>query len=92
VRQLERELGKVARKAARRIAVNEVTQVVVAPEDVQSLLGRARVYPERAAQQDTVGTATGMYYTPMGGDIMFVEASARTAGTSSSSPASSATS
>jgi ATP-dependent Lon protease len=76
VRQLERELGKVARKAARRIAVNEVTQVVVAPEDVQSLLGRARVYPERAAQQDTVGTATGMYYTSMGGDIMFVEASA----------------
>jgi ATP-dependent Lon protease len=76
VRQLERELGKVARKAARRIAVQEVEQVVVAPPDIQSLLGRARVYPERAAQQDTVGTATGMFYTPMGGDIMFVEASA----------------
>jgi ATP-dependent Lon protease len=76
VRQLERELGKVARKAARRIAVNEVRQVVIGTGDVQSLLGRARVYPERAAQQDTVGTATGMYYTPMGGDIMFVEASA----------------
>jgi ATP-dependent Lon protease len=76
VRQLERELGKVARKAARRIAVNEVKQVVIGTDDIQSLLGRARVYPERAAQQDTVGTATGMYYTPMGGDIMFVEASA----------------
>ena len=76
VRQLERELGKVARKAARRIAVQDVTQVVIEREDVESLLGRARVYPERAAQQDTVGTATGMYYTPMGGDIMFVEASA----------------
>jgi ATP-dependent Lon protease len=76
VRQLERELGKVARKAARRIAVNEIKQVVIAKDDVQPLLGRARVYPERAAQQDTVGTATGMYYTPMGGDIMFVEASA----------------
>jgi ATP-dependent Lon protease len=76
VRQLERELGKVARKAARRIAVQEVAQVVITPTDVQPLLGRARVYPERAAQQDTVGTATGMYYTPMGGDIMFVEASA----------------
>ncbi|MEX0906995.1 MAG: endopeptidase La [Gemmatimonadota bacterium] len=76
VRQLERELGKVARKAARRIAVKEVDQVVISTEDVQPLLGRARVYPERAAQQDTVGTATGMYYTPMGGDIMFVEASA----------------
>jgi ATP-dependent Lon protease len=76
VRQLERELGKVARKAARRIAVNEVRQVVIGTGDIQSLLGRARVYPERAAAQDTVGTATGMYYTPMGGDIMFVEASA----------------
>jgi ATP-dependent Lon protease len=76
VRQLERELGKVARKAARRIAVDEVKQVVIATDDVQPLLGRARVYPERAAAQDTVGTATGMYYTPMGGDIMFVEASA----------------
>jgi ATP-dependent Lon protease len=75
VRQLERELGKVARKAARRIAVQEIDQVVIAPHDIQPLLGRARVYPERAAQQDTVGTATGMYYTPMGGDIMFVEAS-----------------
>jgi ATP-dependent Lon protease len=76
VRQLERELGKVARKAARRIAVDEVKQVVITKDEVQPLLGRARVYPERAAQQDTVGTATGMYYTPMGGDIMFVEASA----------------
>jgi ATP-dependent Lon protease len=76
VRQLERELGKVARKAARRIAVKEVQQIVIGSADVQPLLGRARVYPERAAQQDTVGTATGMYYTPMGGDIMFVEASA----------------
>jgi ATP-dependent Lon protease len=75
VRQLERELGKVARKAARRIAVQEIAQVVIRPDDIQPLLGRARVYPERAAQQDTVGTATGMYYTPMGGDIMFVEAS-----------------
>jgi ATP-dependent Lon protease len=75
VRQLERELGKVARKAARRIAVHDVEQVTIGVEDVQPLLGRARVYPERAAQQDTVGTATGMYYTPMGGDIMFVEAS-----------------
>jgi ATP-dependent Lon protease len=76
VRQLERELGKVARKAARRIATHEVEQIVIGKDDVQPLLGRARVYPERAALTDTVGTATGMYYTPMGGDIMFVEASA----------------
>jgi ATP-dependent Lon protease len=39
------------------------------------LLGRPRVHPEKAAREDQVGLATGMYYTPAGGDIMFVEAS-----------------
>ncbi|HEX7119309.1 MAG TPA: endopeptidase La [Longimicrobiales bacterium] len=76
VRQLERELGKVARKAARRIAAGGAERVVVKEEDVQLLLGRPRVHPERAAAHDAVGVATGMYYTPMGGDIMFIEASA----------------
>ena len=75
VRQLERELGKLSRKAARRIAAGEVDHVAVDRDDVGKLLGRARVHPERAATEDTVGVATGMYYTPMGGDIMFVEAS-----------------
>jgi len=75
VRQLERELGKLARKAARRIAAGEVDSVSVMEEDVQTMLGRPRVHPERAADTDAVGVATGMYYTPMGGDIMFVEAS-----------------
>jgi ATP-dependent Lon protease len=75
VRQLERELGKLARKAARRIAAGEATEVAVEGDDVLPLLGRARVHPERAAIEDAVGVATGMYYTPMGGDIMFVEAS-----------------
>ena len=75
VRQLERELGKLARKAARRIAAGEVSEMSVKGEDVLPLLGRARVHPERAAIEDAVGVATGMYYTPMGGDIMFVEAS-----------------
>jgi ATP-dependent Lon protease len=45
VRQLERELGKVARKAARRIAVNEVKQVVIGIDDIQSLLGRPASIP-----------------------------------------------
>ena len=76
VRQLERELGKLARKAARRIAAGETEGVVIDHDDVQELLGRPRVHPEQAAKEDTVGVATGMYYTPMGGDIMFVETSA----------------
>jgi len=76
VRRLERELGKLARKVARQIAAGETTVVSVETDDeVADLLGRPRVHPERAAREDQVGIATGMYYTPVGGDIMFVEVS-----------------
>ncbi len=75
VRQLEREIGKFARKVARKIAVGEVERVAVGAADVDNLLGRPTVHPERKAREDQVGVATGMYYTPVGGDIMFVEAS-----------------
>ena len=75
VRQLERELGKLARKVARRIAAKEFDRLRVDRDQVAEILGRARVHPERAAREDQVGVATGMYYTPSGGDIMFVEVS-----------------
>ncbi|MDH4042879.1 MAG: endopeptidase La [Gemmatimonadota bacterium] len=75
VRQLERELGKVSRKVAREIASGTATTVTVGEAGVDRLLGRPRVHPERAASAPQVGIATGMYYTPVGGDIMFVEAS-----------------
>jgi ATP-dependent Lon protease len=75
VRQLERELGRLARKAAKRIAGGSESRVDVHESDVREQLGRPKVHPERAAVSDTIGVATGMFYTPMGGDIMFVEAS-----------------
>lgn len=75
VRQLEREIGKLSRKVARQIAAGEGEAGTIDPERITELLGRPRVHPERMAQEDTVGVATGMFYTPMGGDIMFVEAS-----------------
>ena len=75
VRQLEREIGKVARKVARKIAAKEVESVTVESDTVRELLGRAKVHPEKAGNEDAIGVATGMYYTPVGGDIMFVEAS-----------------
>jgi ATP-dependent Lon protease len=74
VRQLEREVGKVARKVAREIAGGAEGEVHVDEQKLRDLLGRPRVHPERMAAEDTVGVATGMFYTPMGGDIMFVEA------------------
>src|SRR5438128_2446621 len=75
VRQLEREIGKLGRKVARKIAVGEAARVTVDAPDVADLIGRPRVHPERMAREDQIGVATGMYYTPVGGDIMFVEAS-----------------
>jgi ATP-dependent Lon protease len=80
VRQLEREIGRVIRKAARRLAVAQDTEQVqekisVDAKLLRELLGREKVQPERASESDQVGVATGMYYTPVGGDIMFVEAS-----------------
>jgi ATP-dependent Lon protease len=75
VRQLERSLGQLARKVARKVASHEIESTVVEAGNVRELLGRPKVHPERAAREDQVGVATGMYYTPTGGDIMFVEAS-----------------
>jgi len=75
VRQLEREIGRLARKVARKIAANELESLTVDSDQVPELLGRPRVHPERAGTFDQVGVATGMYYTVVGGDIMFVETS-----------------
>ena len=81
VRQLERELGRMVRKVARRLAAtpenaeaeDDGAPTRVGAGEVREFLGRPRVRPERALERDAVGVATGMYYTPMGGDIMFVE-------------------
>jgi ATP-dependent Lon protease len=83
VRQLERQLGAVARKVARRVAMGDTAAIddqKIDADEVRELLGRPKVHPERANEHDEVGIATGMYYTPMGGDIMFVEASIRRGG------------
>ncbi len=81
VRQLEREIGAVTRKVARRIATKSehtgIESGVITAEEVRELLGRPKVRPEKANEDNEVGIATGMFYTPMGGDIMFVEASTR---------------
>jgi ATP-dependent Lon protease len=80
VRQLERQVGAVCRKVARRVATGGdgiLADNMIDASEVRELLGRPKVHPERAAERNEVGMATGMYYTPVGGDIMFVEASIR---------------
>src|SRR6266850_1959848 len=71
----EAGVGKLGRKVARKIADGAAEKVTVGPKDIPELIGRPKVHPERMAGEDQVGVATGMYYTPVGGDIMFVEAS-----------------
>ncbi|MDB4989040.1 MAG: ATP-dependent protease La, partial [Myxococcaceae bacterium] len=82
VRQLSRVVERVARKIARSVAAGETFAPAITEEDVKRLLGRPRVRPERAAESDSIGVSTGMYYSPAGGDIMFVEASVRPVGAS----------
>ena len=75
VRQLEREIGKLGRKVARKIADGAAEKITVGRADIPVLIGRPKVHPERMSREDQIGVTTGMYYTPVGGDIMFVEAS-----------------
>jgi ATP-dependent Lon protease len=82
VRKLENQISAITRKLARGYASEQKPDSVVTPVRVEALLGRPKVHPERIAAKDEVGVATGMYYTPMGGDIMFVEAALRHLGSS----------
>jgi ATP-dependent Lon protease len=75
VRNLEREIGKAFRHAAMRIAEGAAEKIVVAPEDLHAILG-SRKYENEVAQRTAVpGVATGLAWTQVGGDILFIEAS-----------------
>lgn len=75
VRNLERSIGTVARKAARRVAEGDAKRVRITERSLEGLLGSERYTPESEGEENLVGVATGMYYTPVGGDILFVETS-----------------
>jgi len=74
VRQLEREIGRVCRKLATKIAEGTLAQVTVDAQDVVNYLGKPRFYGEIAERTQIPGVATGLAWTPVGGDIMFIEA------------------
>ncbi len=77
VRQLERELGTVLRKTATKIASEEVTPPVeIGPEAVREALGRQRFFRETAERTAVPGVATGLAATAVGGDVLFIEATA----------------
>ncbi|MDH4067059.1 MAG: endopeptidase La, partial [Acidobacteriota bacterium] len=76
VRNLEREIGAICRKIARRRAEGDESRVRVTPELVYELLGAPRFMEEEVEQRTKEpGVATGMAWTPVGGEVLFVEAS-----------------
>ena len=74
VRQLERTVGSIARKVALKIAQAQAENVTVTANDVREYLGPPRFYPEQARKELPAGVATGMAWTEMGGEVLFIEA------------------
>jgi ATP-dependent Lon protease len=78
LRNLEREIGSVCRKVARAVTEGNTERVVATPEKIRALLGPERYFPEVAERTDEPGVAVGLVWTPMGGDIIFIEATKMT--------------
>ncbi len=75
LRNLEREISTICRKTARRIAEGETGPFSVTPGNLSRFLGVPKYLPESEGERDEVGVATGLAWTPTGGDILFVEVS-----------------
>lgn len=74
VRQLERTVGNLARKVALKVAQGLTDKVTISAEEIKGYLGPPRVYPEEARKELPPGVATGMAWTEMGGEVLFIEA------------------
>jgi len=74
LRNLEREIATACRKVARQVASGEKNIRKLHTDNIGKFLGRPRIFPEELLKRDQVGVATGLAWTPVGGDILFVEA------------------
>jgi ATP-dependent Lon protease len=74
VRNLEREIAAICRGVAKDVAGGTTDKVTVTPENLHKLLGPVKFFPEVAERTSEPGVATGLAWTPTGGDIIFVEA------------------
>jgi len=74
LRQLEREIGSICRKVARRIGEGNKGTVRVSLNNLHEFLGAPKILPEEVLKKDQIGVATGLAWTAVGGDVLFVEA------------------
>ncbi len=76
VRNLEREIGTIFRKVARKVAEDSKYKARIKPDNLVDYLSKPRFYNEVKRRTASVGVATGLAYTPVGGDILFIETTA----------------
>lgn len=76
LRQLEREIGKICRKTARKKAESDgdFQPVKITKENLKDFLRAPKIFPEEALKKDQIGVVTGLAWTAVGGDILFIEA------------------
>jgi ATP-dependent Lon protease len=74
LRQLEREIGSICRKVARRLGEGQEGIVRVSANNLHEFLGAPKIIPEEVLKKDQIGVATGLAWTAVGGDVLFVEA------------------
>ncbi|MGB7924404.1 MAG: endopeptidase La [Pyrinomonadaceae bacterium] len=74
LRQLEREIGTICRKVARRIAEGNTSMVHVTVKNLHEYLRAPKIMPDEVLKKDQVGVATGLAWTAVGGDVLFIEA------------------
>jgi ATP-dependent Lon protease len=73
LRNLEREIAAICRKVAVKVARGESERMVIDPEKVEELLGARKHFAEELLNRDRVGVATGLAWTAVGGDLLFIE-------------------
>ena len=74
LRQLEREIASICRKVARRLGEGDLNVVRVSAVNLHEFLGAPKIIPEEVLKKDQIGVATGLAWTAVGGDVLFVEA------------------
>jgi ATP-dependent Lon protease len=73
LRNLEREIGAVCRKVARQIAENKIKKYTISNKNIAKYLGAIKILPEEERTKDEIGIVTGLAWTPVGGEVLYIE-------------------